>query len=217
MTYSRTVLRKYMNAKPAIGWLNTDSDQLLINDVSVVLQALADNIAIYKIPDPPLADVQLSLDNFSTVAHMVGRTPADNLNKGNLRLVLTNFVRSLSYYVAKTCGGSMVNLILSGFPPQKGKGQPVGKPAQPQGLVVRHGANLGELAARVNPVFGAAIYSYRLLANTPGAVPVVVQDTAASHLFEGLISGVKYTIDVSASGTGGTVSDWSGAISLTAD
>jgi hypothetical protein len=28
---------------------------------------------------------------------------------------------------------------------------------------------------------------------------------------------VKYTIDVSASGTGGTTSDWSGAISLTAD
>jgi hypothetical protein len=28
---------------------------------------------------------------------------------------------------------------------------------------------------------------------------------------------VKYTIDVSASGTGGTMSDWSGAISLTAD
>lgn len=206
-----------MNAKPAIGWLNTDSDQLLINDVSVVLQALAANIAIYKIPDPPLADVQLALDNFSTVVHIVGRSPADNLNKGNLRLVLTNLVRSLSYYVAKTCNGSMVNLVLSGFPPQKGKGQPVGKPAQPQGLVVKHGANLGELATRVNPVFGAAIYTYRLLANTPGALPVLVQDTATTHTFPGLIAGVKYTIDVCATGTGGTTSDWSGAISLTAD
>jgi hypothetical protein len=206
-----------MNAKPAIGWLNTDSDELLINDVSVVIKALTDNATIYKDPDPPLADIQLGLDNFSTVVHMVNRSPADTLTKNNLRLVLTNLVRSLSYYVAKACNGNMANLILSGFPPQKGKGQPIGKPAQPQGLVVRHGDQLGELAARINPVFGAAIYNYRLTANTPGAVPVVEQDTASFHTFASLVSGVKYTMDVNASGTGGTVSDWSGAISLTAD
>jgi hypothetical protein len=205
-----------MYAKPAIGWLNSDSDKMLINDVSVVIKAQTDNIAIYKDPDPPLVDIQLALDNFSTVVHMVNRSPADNINKGNLRLVLTDKVRSLSYYVMKACNGSLQNLILSGFPPQKGKGQPVGKPAQPQGLVVKHGANLGELAARVNPVFGAAIYNYRLTANTPGAVPVVVQDTASFHTFEGLISGVKYTIDVNASGTAGQ-SDWSSSASLTAD
>jgi hypothetical protein len=110
----------------------------------------------------------------------------------------------------------MANLILSGFPPQKGKGQPVGIPAQPQGLSVGHGPQLGELVARVNPVFGAAIYTYRLTPNTPGAVPLIVQDTAANHTFTSLTSGVKYTIDVNATGTAG-VSDWSGAISLTAD
>ena len=205
-----------MNVKPAIGWLNNDSDELLINDVSVVIKALTDNVAIYKNPDPPLADVQLALDNFSTVVHMVNRSPADNINKGNLRLVLTNLVRSLSYYVAKACNGSMANLILSGFPPQKGKGQPIGKPAQPQGLVVRHGDQLGELATRINPVFGAAIYNYRLTATTAGAVPVVEQDTASFHTFASLASGVKYTIDVNASGTAGQ-SDWSSPASLTAD
>ena len=206
-----------MNAKPAIGWLNSDSDELLINDVSVVLKAQADNVVIYKQPDPPLADIQLALDNFSTAVHMLNRSPADTISKNNLRMVLANLVRSLSYYVAKACNGSMANLILSGFPPQKGKGQPIGTPMQPQNLSVNHGQQLGQLLARVNPVFGAVIYNYRLLANTPGAVPVIVQDTAANHMFSGLIAGVKYTIDVSASGTGGTTSDWSGAISLTAD
>jgi hypothetical protein len=49
------------------------------------------------------------------------------------------------------------------------------------------------------------------------SVPVIVQDTAATHTFSNLVAGVKYTIDVSASGTGGTTSDWSGSISLTAD
>lgn len=205
-----------MNAKPAIGWLNTDSDELLINDVSVVIKALTDNATIYKDPDPPLADIQLGLDNFSTVVHMVNRSPADTLTKNNLRLVLTNLVRSLSYYVAKACNGNMANLILSGFPPQKGKGQPIGKPAQPQGLVVRHGDQLGELAARINPVFGAAIYNYRLTANTPGAVPVVEQDTASTHTFDNLTAGVSYKIDVSVLGAAG-VSDWSNPASLTAD
>jgi hypothetical protein len=205
-----------MIAKPAIGWLNSDSDELLINDVSVVLKAQADNADIYKEPDPPLAEIQTALDGFSTVVHMVGRTPAQNVQKGNLRLVLTNLVRSLSYYVAKACGGSLANLILSGFPPQRGKGQPVGTPATPQGLTLSHGPQLSQLVSKVNPVFGAVIYTYRLLANTPGALPVIVQDTAANHTFTGLIAGVKYTVDVSATGTAGT-SDWSSPASLTAD
>ena len=205
-----------MTPKPAIGWLNSDSDVQLINDVSVVLKAQADNVLIYKEPDPPLAEIQLALDNFSTVVRMTARTPADNINKGNLRLVLTNLVRSLSYYVAKACGGSLANLILSGFPPQRGKGQPVGTPATPQGLTLSHGPQLSQLVSKVNPVFGAVIYNHRLTANTPGAVPVVEQDTSATHTFTGLIAGVKYTDDVNASGTAGT-SDWSSPASLTAD
>ena len=206
-----------MIAKPAIGWLNSDDELLLINDVTVVFNSMTDNVIIYKNPDPPLADVKLALDNYSTAVYLPNPSPADTINKNNLRLVLTNVVRSLSYYVAKACGGSMANLILSGFPPQKGKGQPVGIPAQPQGLTVNHGQQLSELVAKVNPVFGAVFYNYRLLANTPGAVPVIVQDTAANHTFTGLISGVKYTVDVSASGTGGNTSDWSLSGSLTAD
>jgi hypothetical protein len=206
-----------MIAKPAISWLNSDGELLLINDVTVVLSATADNVDIYKEPDPPLAEIKLDLDNFSTAVYLNNPSPTDTINKNNLRLVLTTKVRSLSYYVAKACNGSLANLIKSGFPPQKGKGQPVGTPAQPQGLTVSHGPQLSQLVAGFNPVFGAVIYNYRLLANTPGAVPVVVQDTAATHTFPGLIAGVKYTIDVSASGTGGTMSDWSGAISLTAD
>jgi hypothetical protein len=110
----------------------------------------------------------------------------------------------------------MDNLIFSGFPPQKPVRTSVGTLSQPQGLTVKHGAQLGELAARINPVFGASIYNYRLTPNTPGAVPVVVQDTASFHTFSGLIAGVKYAIEVSASGTAGQ-SDWSNPVSLTAD
>jgi hypothetical protein len=206
-----------MIPKPAIGWLTTNPELLLINNITVVLEATAENVIIYKQPDPPLAEIQLDLDNFDTAVHLQNPSPADTLNKANLRLVVTNKVRLFSYYIAKACGGSLANLILSGFPPQKGKGQPVGVPAQPQGLTVTHGSQLSQLATKVGPVFGAVFYNYRLLANTPGALPIIVQDTATSHTFPGLIAGVKYTIDVSASGAGGTMSDWSSPASLTAD
>jgi hypothetical protein len=205
-----------MIVKPAIGWLNSDSELLLINDVTVVFNAMTDNALIYKNPDPPLAEVKLALDNYATAVYLPNPSPVDTINKNNLRLVLTNLVRSLSYYVAKACNGSMANLILSGFPPQKTPGQPVGIPAQPQGLTVNHGAQLSQLVAKVNPVFGAVIYNYRLTPNTPGAVPVIVQDTASTHTFTSLNAGVKYTIDVNATGTAGT-SDWSNPVSLTAD
>jgi len=79
-----------------------------------------------------------------------------------------------------------------------------------------HGSQLSQLVAKINPVFGAVIYNYRLLANTPGAVPLIEQDTVITHTFESLMAGVKYTIEVNAAGTVGT-SDWSGMISLTAD
>src|SRR5665213_2197530 len=115
-----------MIAKPTIGWINSDGELLLINDVSVVLNATADNVDIYANPDPPLAEIKLDLDNFSTAVYLKNPSPTDTLNKHNLRLVLASKVRSLSYYVAKACNGSLANLIKSGFPPQKGKGQPVG-------------------------------------------------------------------------------------------
>jgi len=142
-----------MNAKPAIGWLNADGDVPLINDVSVVLKAQADNVLIFTNPDPPLAEIQLSLDNFSTAVHMLNRTPADTINKNNLRLVLTNKVRLLSYYVAKVCNGNLANLILSGFPPQKPAGQPVGIPGQPQNLSVSHGAAAQPVGGQVQSGF----------------------------------------------------------------
>lgn len=205
-----------MNVKPAISWLNSDSNNLLINDVSVVLKALADNITIYPTPAPALPEMQTALDNFSDAVTLVNSGKADTINRNNLRLVLTNLMRQLASYVSVACKGSMANLILSGFPPQKNTRTPVGIPTQPQGIAVSHGQQLGQLEVKVNPVFGAVIYSFRLTPATPGAVPVIEQGTAATHTFSNLAAGVKYTADVNVSGTAGT-SDWSNPASLTAD
>lgn len=206
-----------MIIKPAISWLTTDSDALLINDCGVILKSMTDNIVIYDKPTPPLADIQTALDNFSgAVKVAVTGGPADRVKRNNLRLVLASLVRQLAAYVSVACKGSMENLILSGFPTQKPVRQPIGALPQPQGLVVTHGDLRGELYGRVNPVFGAVIYNWRLTPATPGATPVLVQDTAASHTFTNLSAGVNYTIEVSASGSAGQ-SDWSNPASLVAD
>lgn len=206
-----------MIIKPSIQWINADSDAQFLNDSSVVLKAIADNAVIYDKPSPPLADCQLALDNLSVgIAAMVNGGQAATINKNNLRLIAANLMRQLAAYVTVACKGSMANLILSGFPPQKPVRTPVGPLPQPQGLTVSHGAQLGQLVASVNPVFGAANYNYRLTPNTPGAVPVVEQDTASTHTFSNLTAGVNYKVEVSVLGAAG-VSDWSNPASLTAD
>jgi hypothetical protein len=206
-----------MIVKPAIQWINADSDALFLNDSGVVLKAMADNVAIYDKPSPPLADIQLALDNFSAgIAAMVNGGQPATINKNNLRLIAANLMRQLAAYVTVAFKGSMVNLILSGFPPQKPVRTPVGPLPQPQGLTVSHGAQLDQLVVSVNPVFGAANYNYRLTPNTPGATPIIEQDTASNHTFSSLVAGVNYKLEVSALGTAGQ-SDWSNPASLTAD
>jgi hypothetical protein len=208
---------KLMIIKPAISWLTNDNDALLLNDCSVILTALADNKNIYANPTPDLASIQTALDNFSdgVSASAIGGQ-ADTIKKNNLRLVLVALMRQLAAYVGVACKGNMENLVLSGFPVQKPVRQPIGPLPQPQGLTVTHGDQRGQLAGKVNPVFGAVIYNWRCTPATPGATAVVEQDTAASHTFEALSAGVNYTIDVNAAGSAG-VSDWSNPASLTAD
>ncbi len=206
-----------MIVKPLISWLTTDSDALLANDTGVVLKAMADNVSIYEKPAPELPVIQTALDNFSAgvVASRDGG-PSARVIKNNLRLVLVNLMRQLASYVSVACKGDMANLILSGFPPHKPVSQPIGPLATPKGLTVKHGAHRSEIDAKVNPVFGAAIYNWRCTPATPGAAPIVEQDTASRHTFASLTAGVNYTIEVSASGTAGQ-SDWSSPASLVAD
>ncbi len=206
-----------MIVKPLISWLTTDNDPLLINDTGVVLKAMADNVSIYDKPAPELTVIQTALDNFSAgVVAAKDGGKSDTSAKNNLRLILVNLLRQLASYVSVACKGDMTNLILSGFPPHKPASQPVGPLPTPNGLTTRHGAHRSEIDARVNPVFGAAIYTWRCTPATPGAAPIIEQDTASRHTFTSLTAGVNHTIDVSASGTAGQ-SDWSSPASLFAD
>jgi len=206
-----------MVTKPAIRWLNTDKDPLLINNASVVLTGVAANADIYKNPTPSIAVIQTALDNFSaSVIAARDGGPSATAAKNNLRLVLVSLLRELSYFVAGACQGSMEKLILSGFPPQKPVRQPVGPLAAPHNPTLTHGPSSGALIAKANPVFGASTYTWRLTPGTAGTAPIIAQTTAANNTFTGLTPGVNYTMTVSGVGAAGP-SGWSNAASLFAD
>ena len=206
-----------MIVKPAITWLNrVDDPNLRLNTVTII-KGMTDNADIYDDPSPSLATVQAALDSFvlATAAAADGG-PSATLAKKNARKVLTGLVRDLASYVQVACKGNRASLVLSGFPTHKPVREPVGQLQKPKCPVVKHGPQLGNITARVKPVKGAIVYHWRITANLPGAVPVIVQDTAATHVFTGLTAGVCYTVDVYVLGTAGPT-DWSGAASLFAD
>lgn len=195
--------------KPAIGWLTKNGVPQLANDSSVVLQALADNADIYKSPQPPLAEVQLGLDNLNAaqVATADGGPSATSL-RNKCRLVHISNMRLLAAYVQANCGGSLTNLQLSGFPVQKPERQPIGVLPAPQNLTVKQGPRNGTLTARANPVFGAASYTWTLTPATPGAAVQTLQTTAANCTFSNVTPGVSNTVAVNAVGAAGP-SSWS--------
>lgn len=206
-----------MIIKPSIQWLNTDSDVLLTNDISVILLGLANNVSIYATPSPTLPVIQAALDDFSAaLAAAADGGPSATSKKNNLRLILVGLMRQLASYVAVACKGDMTNLLLSGFPVQKPVRTPVGTLPAPQNLTVTHGMLSGEIDAKVNPVFGASTYNWTCTANTPGAVPQTAQTTAASYAFNGLTPGVSYTITANAVGAAGP-GKWSSPVSQFAD
>ena len=203
-----------MIVKPAINWLTTDSDPLLINDTTVVLLGLTNNTAIYPAPLPTVADTQTALNNFSAaVAATADGGKSATAKKNNLRLILVGLLRQEASYVAVACQGDMTKLLLSGFPIQKPTRTPIGILPAPQNLVVTHGALSGSLNASVNSVFGAATYNWTCTAATAGAVPITGQSTAASFTFSGLTPGVAYTIAANAVGAAGP-GNWSNPASL---
>jgi hypothetical protein len=204
-----------MIIKPAISWLTTDSDPLLINDINVILTALADNVSVYATPSPTLASIQTALGNFSTaVAKAAVGGPADTSTKNNLRLILVDLMRQLASYVQVACKGDMTNLLLSGFPPQKSARQSIGPLPAPQNPTLNHGPVSGSLYAQANPVFGAATYNWKLTPAT--GTPITAQSTAANYTFTGLTPGMNYTVTVNAVGAAGT-SDWSNPASQFTD
>jgi len=203
-----------MNVKPSIAWIGSNPVPLFINNCAVVILALTNNENIYTTPVPGIPVIQAALDTLTAdQAATADGGKSATVKRNNSKLVVANLMRQLAAYVTVACKGDLHNLILSGFPPQKTTRTPVGVLPAPQGLVLKQGPLSGMLMAKANPVFGASTYNWTCTPNTPGAVPITGQGTAASWEFTGLTPGVIYTVAVNAVGAAGP-SNWSSAISL---
>ena len=67
----------------------------------------------------------------------------------------------------------------------------------------------GDLAAKLAPLAGAAIYNWRVTtASSPAAPVLTAQTTAGSNTFSGLTPGVVYQVSANAVSSAGA-SDWS--------
>jgi hypothetical protein len=198
-----------MIVKPFISFLNNASDAQLIVDVNGILTGLTGN-ASYPNPSPTLTAVTAALNAFTTaVADAIGGGVMLTSVKNDRRAELVALIRELASYVQVTCKGDMTVLLSSGFPIQKPQRNPIGPLPVPADFTVTLGTHSGELDASAAPVFGAAVYNWRI--STVAAPSVVLQSsqtTAASNTFDGLTPGVVYNVEVNAVGAAGP-SDWS--------
>jgi len=201
-----------MIVKPSISFLTTDSDPQLIVDIGAIIAAMTGN-PNYPTPLPPLANVTTSLNAFSDAekAAVGGGVVLTSIKKDR-RAAVVVLVRELASYVQVACKGDLTVLLSSGFPIQKPQRNPIGVLPPPSNLTVTLGAHSGELDAAVQPVFGAAVYNWRIsTAAAPSVVLQSAQTTAASNSFTGLTPGVVYNVEANAVGAAGP-SDWSAPV-----
>jgi hypothetical protein len=202
-----------MIVKPSISFVSNDSDALLITDTNTILTALTGN-ASYPTPSPTLAAVTTALNDFiAALADAADGGMTLTAIKNDKRAALAALLRELANYVQVACKGDLTILLSSGFPIQKPQRSPIGVLPAPVNITVNLGVLSGELDAGMPPVFGAAIYNWRLTAsNAPTVVVQSAQTTAAGNTFTGLTPGVIYNVEVNAVGSAGP-SDWSSPIS----
>ena len=197
--------------KPAISFLNTDSDAQLITSTTTIVTAMTGN-ASYATPAPALAAITTAKTAFATaVANAAEGGLSLTAIKNDKRAVLVALMRQLASYVQVTCDGDYAVLLSSGFPTQKPTRTPVGVLPAPGNVSVTLGPRSGELHAVANPVPGAAIYNWRVTSATPNTPVVTLQTTGGSTIFADLTPGVVYNVEANVVGSAGP-SDWSNPV-----
>jgi hypothetical protein len=198
-----------MIVKPAIGFLSSSSDALLLTGAQTVVNSMTKN-PDYPTPTPTLATVTTAINDFTTaIADAANGGKEETAIKYAKRAELVSFLRQLASYVGVTCGGDMAKLLSSGFPTQKPTRTPIGVLGPPDAPVATPGPKKGQMEAVSAPVFGAYTYNWRVaLASAPTVFVQEVQTTASRNIFSGLTPGQIYTVQLNAVGSAGP-SDWS--------
>lgn len=201
-----------MIVKPAISFLNRDSDPNVIARVRIIMAAMTGNPS-YPDPAPTLAVVGTALNEFATALANAGDGGKTLKSlKNDKRKVLAVLIRALAGYVTVACNGDYTILLTSGFPTHKPTRSCIGQLPVPVKLTVTLGPHSGELDAGVAPIPGALLYGWRVTTGPSGTVVQTKQSSATYTTFAGLIPGVIYFVEANVVGTAGA-SDWTGPVS----
>ena len=119
-----------MVVKPAIGFVSTDSDALLVTDAQTIVIALTNNPS-YPTPSPTLASITTAINDFATaIANAANGGKELTAIKNAKREALCALLRQLASYVHVACGGVLAALLSSGFPIQKAHAHSRGRAAR---------------------------------------------------------------------------------------
>ena len=201
-----------MIVKPAVSFLNRDSDPNVVARVRGIVAAMSGNVS-YPTPTPTLAVVETALNEFATAVYEADDGgKALTCGKNDKRKALVLLVRALACYVTAVCNGDYATLLTSGFPTHKPTRSRIGQLPAPAMLTVTLGLHSGELDASVAPVSGALLYTWRVTTGPTREVVKTSQSSATYTTFAGLTPGVIYFVEANVVGTAGP-SNWTGPVS----
>ncbi|KAA9037254.1 fibronectin type III domain-containing protein [Ginsengibacter hankyongi] len=167
-----------------------------------VATSMANAIAEFPTPTPPLADINTAIGIYAELLQAAaGRDKVQvvmkNLSKQNLLLLLSQ----LADYVNLTAQGAEDLLAKSGFTLNKVP-EPVALDA-PGYVVLLDGGGSGELTFKFRRVKGASSYLYQYTSDASLANEswVSIPATTTSYTFTGLTSGTTYYCRVVAVGS----------------
>jgi hypothetical protein len=183
------------------------SDSELDNFAHGVIVGMTGNAA-YPSPPVDLPDVLSAKNSFvAKLAAAETGGPAATAAKRNARQTLLGMIRQLAAYVQMTCNNNEATLLSSGFQRQTGPGAstPLEKP---EGLTLTNGS-AGQLIAEVDPVRNARMYEGRIKQDGGDWLPSVFTGDSQHIIFNGLLRGKDYTVQVRALGGSTGQSDWS--------
>lgn len=170
----------------------------------------------FTMPDPPLTDVETARDTFTEKLSLTRRkgNPLDTANKKAARAELEDQLRRLSQYVNNVAKGDLITLLSSGFQLNKISSHNGMPPATPEGLKMRDGRQVKQIAFQFSPVDNVLSYEYRYTSEKaadgePAWSEEIIRTTRSTeNVLAPVIPGVVYYAQVRAFNRYGT-SEWS--------
>ena len=178
------------------------SDLELISKAGFIIEHLTDN-PHYPTPIPLFTDLSNSTAQFTT-AYLKAKdgSKEDTAVKNSLRVDFEFLLRKIAQYIETDCGGDEATILSAGFDTRKIP-EPIGPLDSPTGLMVKYGANSGEVSVECDVIKNTLMYEFQYTESpvTVNTVWTNVSCTKRKVNVNGLSRGVEYIFRVAGMNT----------------